>query len=389
MPRERVLVISLGELAMDSRAQRQLDFLAGDYDVVSAAFGISAHQDGVEFVELPSRSPGSLRPRAESAARAGLRLVGLYDSAYWLDARMRLWRDELKRILPVDAIVVHDLVALPLASAVGGDTPIVYDAQEHWTSESASWTRLQKLSMRGAHEWIVDRSVPQTAAMMTVSPGIARDFERRAGVSPRLVTNAPYFRPLQPSAVSEPIRLLHMGVADERRRLEDTIEAVASLDGRFTLDLVLVRDNDYRHRLEQLAASEPRIRVLRPVPPDEITTFANGYDVGIHLFPARQPNQVHSLPNKFFDYIQARLAVAIGPSPAMAEVVQQWDCGIVSPSFAPEAFAESLRQLTVAEVERLKRNADRAAHVLTAENNRQTVVSLVREAIDGGGSKQQ
>ena len=388
MARQRVLVISLGDLAMDSRAQRQLDFLSGEYEVVSAAFGPGVPVDGVEFVELPSRPPGSLRPRAESAARAGLRLMGRYEPAYWLDGRVRLWRDRLESVLPVDAILVHNLFALPLAGAVGGDTPIVYDAQEHWTSESASWTRLQRLSMRGAHEWIVDRSVASTAAMMTVSPGIARDFERRAGVSAQLVTNAPYFRPLQPSPVGEPIRLLHMGVADERRRLEDTIEAVASLDERFTLDLVLVRDNDYRRRLERLAAGEPRIRVLRPVPPDEITTFANGYDVGVHLFPARLPNQVHSLPNKFFDYIQARLAVAIGPSPAMAEIVQDWDCGVISPSFAPEDFAAALGQLTAAEVERLKRNSDRAAHVFTAENDRQTLLSLVREAIELGASKQ-
>jgi hypothetical protein len=387
MARERVLAITLGELAMDSRAQRQLDFLAGDFDVVSAAFGASVPVNGVDFVQLPSRPPGSLRPRAEAAARAALRSMGRYESAYWLDARVRLWQERLESVLPVHAIVVDNLFALPLARAVAGDTPLVYDAQEHWTSESASWTRLQRLSMRRAHEWIVDDSVPRTAAMMTVSAGIARDYERRAGVSPRLVTNAPYFRQLQPSAVSEPIRLLHMGVADERRQLEGTIEAVASLDGRFTLDLVLVRDNDYRRKLERLAAAEPRIRVLRPVPPDQITTFANDYDVGVHLFPALQPNQIHSLPNKFFDYIQARLAVAIGPSPAMAEVLREWDCGVIAPSFAPQAFAESLRQLTVAEVERLKRNADRAAHVLTADNNREVVVSLVRDAIDAGRVK--
>ena len=50
--------------------------------------------------------------------------------------------------------------------------------------------------------------------------------------------------------------------------------------------------------------------------------FANQYDVGVFLLPASFPNQVHVLPNKLFDYIQARLAVAIGPSHEMAEVVR-------------------------------------------------------------------
>ena len=60
---------------------------------------------------------------------------------------------------------------------------------------------------------------------MTVSTGIADDYRDRVGMTPAVVTNAPFRQALAPSEVSNPIRLLHMGVADERRRLEDTIEA--------------------------------------------------------------------------------------------------------------------------------------------------------------------
>jgi len=380
--RARVLVLVLAEISSDARVLRQIDFLASEYDVVVAAFGSRPPlDDGLQFIALTRQPPGRLRRRAESAARVGLRLAGSYRSAYWLDARARRWRAELAGALPVAAIVVNDIIGLPLAQAVGGDVPIVFDAHEHWTSESASWSRRHRLSMRRAHEWILDTYVPRTAGMMTVSPGIARDFEERTNVSPRLVTNAPFFQALRPSAVTEPIRLVHIGVADERRRLEDTIEAVRLLGGRFTLDLVLARDNDYRLRLERLAASEPGIRVLPAVPVDELLSFANTYDVGVFLLPARFPNQVHVLPNKLFDYIQARLAVAIGPSQEMAAVVREWNCGVISESFTAEAFAASLAELDHDEVSRLKANSDRAAHVLTAENNRDVVLEVVREAV--------
>jgi len=380
--RARVLVLVLAEISSDARVLRQIDFLASEYDVVVAAFGSRPPlADGVQFIALTRQPPSRLRRRAESAARVGLRLAGSYRSAYWLDARARRWRAELAGALPVAAIVVNDIIGLPLAQAVGGDVPIVFDAHEHWTSESASWSRRHRLSMRRAHEWILDTYVPRTAGMMTVSPGIARDFEERTNVSPRLVTNAPFFQALRPSAVTEPIRLVHIGVADERRRLEDTIEAVRLLGGRFTLDLVLARDNDYRLRLERLAASEPGIRVLPAVPVDELLSFANTYDVGVFLLPARFPNQVHVLPNKLFDYIQARLAVAIGPSQEMAAVVREWNCGVISESFTAEAFAASLAELDHDEVSRLKANSDRAAHVLTAENNRDVVLEVVREAV--------
>ncbi|MGI8863616.1 MAG: hypothetical protein ACR2JH_04325 [Solirubrobacteraceae bacterium] len=219
---------------------------------------------------------------------------------------------------------------------------------------------------------------------MTVSAGIVRDFERRTGVTPTLVTNAPFFEPLRPSPVGEQIRLLHVGLADERRRLEDTLDAVRALPQRFVLDLVLARNNSYRDRLERLAATDERIRILPPVPNAELTSFANRYDVGVFLLPAMFPNQVHVLPNKLFDYIQARLAVAIGPSPEMAAIVREWDCGVISETFTPASFAAALAPLTAAEVTRMKSNADKAAGVLNADNNRGLVLELVGRAVTDG-----
>ena len=121
------------------------------------------------------------------------------------------------------------------------------------------------------------------------------------------------------------------------------------------------------------------------MPVDELIPFANAYDVGVFLLPAHFPNQVHVLPNKLFDYIQARLAVAVGPSPEMARIVREWDCGVVSESFAPDDFAAALRRLDPATVTRMKANAAKAAGVLNADRNRDAVVSLVRSAIADRG----
>jgi glycosyltransferase involved in cell wall biosynthesis len=236
--------------------------------------------------------------------------------------------------------------------------------------------------MRGAHDWIAETFVPRTGGMTTVSMGIARDFEQRTGVRAELVTNAPVFHELEPTPVHEPIRLFHFGMADERRRLEDSIEAVQSLGDRFTFDLILERENDYRRRLEQMAAKDERVRILPPVPSEQLLGIANDYDVGVFLLPARFPNQLHVLPNKLFDFIQARLAVAIGPAPEMAAIVEQWECGVVSSTFEPESFAEALGGLTTESVTRMKSNADRAARVLNAEANRETIMAVVKQAID-------
>lgn len=384
---ETVLVISLSDVRMDARILRQVEFLADDYRVVLAAPGHAPESSASEFVELVTDPGGRLARLVRSSARFGLRTVGSYSQAYWLDPRLEQSREAMRRLLPVSAVVVNDLWALPLARSLDPRVPIVFDSHEHWTSESASWSARQRLSMRHAHEWIVDQYVPSTAGMMTVSRGIAEAYEQRVGRRPELVTNAPFYRELEPSPVEEPIRLIHLGLADERRRLEDTIEAVRSLGDRFVLDLVLVRDNDYRRRLEAMVAGDRQCRVLAPVPTPEVIPFANAYDVGVFLLPAQFPNQVHALPNKLFDYIQARLAVAIGPSPEMARVVTDWECGVISESFTSESFAAALSRLTVESVEHMKLGADRAAQVLNADTNRDTVVALVRRAIARAGDR--
>ena len=383
MSRAKVLILYLADVTKVARVSRQATFLSREYDVILASPG-RVSLPGVELFTLPSVRAGRLQRAGESAVRLALRAVGRYGTAYWHDSGVKAVRQSLEQALPVDAIVVNELFALPLARSLGDHIPIIFDAHEHWTSESASWNWLQRLSMRTAHEWIVDRFVPQTAGMMTVSEGIARDFSRRAGVSPVVVTNAPFFESLKPSPVEAPLRLLHLGVADRRRRLEDTIAAVRSLDRRFTLDVVLLGNNGYRRELERLADEDDRIRILPPVPVEEMVSFANGYDVGVFLLPAEFPNQIHVLPNKFFDYIQARLAVAIGPSPEMARIVNEWNCGVVSESFSPDAFASALGQLDAKIVAEMKANAHKAARVLNADHNRDAVVSLVTEGIRTG-----
>src|SRR5262245_2214296 len=149
MPRARVLVLFLGEVANVARVLRQVDFLSSDFEVVLAAFGTPPTlPNGTGYLQLPARQPSPVRGRAESLGRIGARLAARYEKAYWLDEAVHGWRTQLEQVLPVDAIVVNHLFELPLAHALPGDAPIVFDALEHWTSESASWTKRQRNSMR-------------------------------------------------------------------------------------------------------------------------------------------------------------------------------------------------------------------------------------------------
>jgi glycosyltransferase involved in cell wall biosynthesis len=75
-----------------------------------------------------------------------------------------------------------------------------------------------------------------------------------------------------------------------------------------------------------------------------------------------------ALPNKFFEFIMAGLAVAIGPSPAMAAIVNRYDLGVVADTFDPRALADRLNALTAADIDAMKHRSLAAARDLNAEN---------------------
>jgi hypothetical protein len=83
------------------------------------------------------------------------------------------------------------------------------------------------------------------------------------------------------------------------------------------------------------------------------------------------------LPNKLFDFIQARLGIAIGPTPEMAEIVNHYENGVVADDFTPESLAAKMNELTHDDVIKFKLNSTRAAKDFNAEKNAIVMQGLV------------
>jgi hypothetical protein len=160
------------------------------------------------------------------------------------------------------------------------------------------------------------------------------------------------------------------------------IEMMRHLDHRYTLDLMLVdTDPRYLSRLRDLAAADSRIRFRPPAPMEDITATINEYDIGVYLLPPVSFNSRVALPNKFFEFIQARLAVAIGPSPEMARLATRHGFGIVAPSFDPKELAGCVSAFSAMDIERLKQQADQASHELHAGRSTETLLAEVQRLL--------
>jgi hypothetical protein len=197
--------------------------------------------------------------------------------------------------------------------------------------------------------------------------------------------NTGVFRDISPKTpTSDLISCVHSGAAVSDRGLENMIRVFLELPERFTLDLYLVPGGDggaYLHQLQELASGSSRIRFHEPVPSNELPLTLSKYDVGVHWIPADlSANTRLALPNKFFDYVQARIGIAIGPSLEMASIHRKFQLGTIASSFEPKDLRDSILSLDSGKIEDFKKNAGSAAKLLSFEEQvkpiRQKVASL-------------
>ena len=378
--RPRVLVLSFTDLARDPRVHRQIRFLSERYAVVAAGTG-DPGLPGIDHVALAPR-PKALRSRLVGALRLALRR---YDAYYWataavLDCRARLAGRKF------DLVLANDIDTLPVALAIAGRAPVLFDAHEYAPLEFEDRISF-RLLVRPYRFHLCRTYMPRARAVTTVCDRIAEEYERLVGARPAVVWNAPDWEPLTPSSVEpQRIRMVHHGGAQRSRRLEGMIRMMRHLDERFSLDLVLQGpDSGYVDRLRREASGDARIRFVDPVPMRALPGFLNRYDVGVFLLPPVNFNYRHALPNKLFEFVQARIAVAIGPSPEMARLVERYGLGVVADDFSPRALASRLAGLDAESVRQTKLRADLAARALSADRAREQILDLATSSLAGRG----
>ncbi len=369
----RVLIVSFSDLGRDPRVDRQIAALRTRFDLVAA--GLGPPRLTVErFVDIntpPRRPLGKALGLARLVARR-------YESVYWGHPTNVAVFERLRGI-DADVVVANDLPALAIALRLGH--PVVFDAHEYAPDQFRD--RLMWRALRAPYaRWQSERYIPEVAAMTTVSEGLADRYELTTGVRATVVTNAPAFHDLAPTRVEEPIRILHHGGAMPGRGLLEMIELAELLDDRFTVDFVLLEDAaGYREKLIRRARGNPRVRFPPPQPMHTLVRMANAYDIGLFLLPPVSVQRRYALPNKFFEFVQARLAVAVGPSPEMARLVSLYGCGVVADDFEPATLAAVLNRLDASAVAAFKRASDSAAQELTAEANEPLIIGAVEHAL--------
>jgi glycosyltransferase involved in cell wall biosynthesis len=103
--------------------------------------------------------------------------------------------------------------------------------------------------------------------------------------------------------------------------------------------------------------------------------------------PPTSFNYENGLPNKLFQYIQARLPIIAGPLQEVAEIVTEEDIGIVTKDFKVESIIAAYRSFISLKNNHFEESLEKAAKKYSVENEnvtRRLILSSMVSSLDVG-----
>ncbi|HEY3319002.1 MAG TPA: glycosyltransferase [Planctomycetota bacterium] len=390
--RQKICIISFSPVSRDARVLRQIQYLSPHFDLSVVGFGdplpASATSGNVQWHPVGPK-PRALHRRllTRGSLIAGRLAPELYSWRYW---QMNYHREALERALAFKAhlYLADDLTALPVAAEAArrAGAKLAFDAHEYSPLEAEElwWWRML---FRPMVLHFLQTYARQVDLCLTVCSPIAERYRQEFGLDAKVILSAPAGRPASTQAREHGrVRLIHHGGAMRGRKPELMIDAIALCDPRIDLTFMLVPSAASPGFVDELQAyaarrAPGRITFRQPVPPAEIVESIAQFDMGLFLIPPVNYNWEVCLPNKFFDFITAGLAVCVGPSPAMAELIKKYGCGCVSPTFDAADMARTLNALTPEMLASQQAASRQAALELNAEVEMRKLIEYIRATL--------
>lgn len=316
---------------------------------------------------------------------------GLAEKIFWRDPLLRqLYR--LASTVTADVWLANDWNALPVAARLAQQQGGVYgyDTHELATDEYAeklAWRLWQRPFVRALEA----RFIRQAKVISAVSAGIAGRLDDLYSL-PRptlVIRNTPNYEPCQFRPTGERIGVLYHGIIVAGRGLEAAIESVVDWGAEFELSIRGPENPQFIRLLRARIAErrlEGRVELLPAVPMMALVREATAYDIGFFALPPHSLHNEFALPNKFFEYIMAGLALCVTELPEMARLVREYGLGVTLPSLEPAAIAAVINALDRETIDRYKRNARAAASELCWERESERLLDAYGAVLQRAGA---
>lgn len=399
--KKSILIICNSDLAREPRVIRQIIALKDHYKITTFSAEPSSFNelDHISFInkkESPNhwKYPVILRKIVSLALNLFKKGKSLYPKYYY---HKDFWTQSRKDLLTTfenkrfDLIIAHHWDSLPVGAELAQkwNARLIYNVHDYYErqfEDNPVWVNHQQPLV----QYLTDRYVPHCDYLFSAWTKIHEDYQKRYNVPSVIINNATEFNDLAPviNTDKSSIRIIHHGIANSNRKIELMIKMMDFLDERFTLDLMLINspyEMDYFNDLKKLASKNVRINFIPPVPTRQIPKEINGYDIGVFILPPNGFNPTHLLPNKLFEFIQARITCLVTPNYEMKTIVEKYSLGWISEDFNPASVAGKIKNITRENINNIKINVHQHAYTLSAEINyakmKETVDSVFHKKI--------
>ncbi|MDP6921641.1 MAG: glycosyltransferase [Lutibacter sp.] len=360
---KRIIVSVTNDLVTDQRVQKVCD---------------SLQQNGYDIYLIGRKRPESDQVRLPFKT---FRYKLLFDKGFWFYAEYNLRLFWKLLFIQGDILLANDLdtlLANYLASKLSGKK-LVYDSHE-------LFTEVPELAGRPLvrHCWLMleKKLLPGLSHCYTVSPSIVRHYKEQYGVAFTLIRNFPTQKKQSkkgsfPFKIDNKKLILYQGALNKGRGLELMLDTLCLL--KDTL-FIIIGSGDIEKSLQKKARAlnlGEKVVFLGAVPPTALQELTPLADLGISLEADCGLNYRYALPNKLFDYIQARVPVLVADLPEMKHMVLTHQVGEIAFDRNPQALAKQIENM-------LNKRAtyttalNTAASRLTWENESQQLIELFR-----------
>lgn len=363
---KRVYIAAINDLVADQRLNRVAGLLV---------------KNGLEVRCIGRRFRSSPPVQSDEFQSRRYRMIFTRGPLFYASFNVRLFITLILWKRP-DLIIANDLDTLPAAyvSSRIRRISLIYDSHELFTQVPEL---IQRKRVQQIWKWIESIFVPRLKHAVTVSYPIAEIYRRLYGVRFRVVRNVPW-RLERPDAKGVPEKyegkqiVIYQGALNVGRGLEMLIRTMHYLDD---VKLIIAGKGDIEGELLKLVKEEgleEKVDFKGRLLPEELIPLTSICDLGISLEEDLGLSYRYSLPNKLFDYIQARIPVLCSALPEMSKIVETYGVGVSTSERDPAKLAAIIRyMLHERSAGAWKQALEKAANELCWENESQAYLDIV------------
>jgi asparagine synthase (glutamine-hydrolysing) len=404
-------IISYTPVAKEPRVIRQAKALeeAGWQVCVFGLQGLAPCPPSWCFVGLIEKSlPRSIKAALLARGARLLRMTGaaiarfgMLSSIRFMGARLNHWatfsyhrkRQTILKFLEAypehrpQLVLCHDYFTAEVALEVGqrAGAPVSVDCHEYALGQymhDERWVHWHRPVVKALQDCLYAR----VDGITTVCEGIAKliTSEHALKEPARVVRSVPFYSAQPFRATGDVITVLYHGEIFPTRMLHVAVRSLHLWRPEFRLVLRGYADKSYVELLHKIAGETgvaDRLVIEAPVPFDQIVPAANRADIGYFVHLDESPQRRLALPNKFFEYVMAGLALVVSDMPEMARLVGEHEMGALVPECDEESIARTINALDRPAIDRMKRNSLKAAEELNWDHEKGNMLAFYEEIL--------